>query len=80
MSDSQKQRRRKMPKNAPTETVQANVPGWPDRDMVEAAMGIIANVDHGEWNQREEWLNAAKAWMEAYHRHIEAKSHEPERA
>lgn len=44
-------------------------PAWPDRDMLEAAWGIIANVDVGDWSrQRPEWQRAAAVWRDAYHR------------
>ena len=65
----------------PTVHLPMNTPGWPDNDMITAAMGIICNVGQGNWQtQNDHWQRAAKAWMEAYHRHIEAESHEPERA
>jgi hypothetical protein len=44
--------------------------GWPDNHMLEAAMGIISNVDSGNWNQRADWLKAARQWLEAYARLI----------
>lgn len=46
---------------------------WPDSDMLEAAMGIICNVDSGNWAiQRPEWREAAERWIAAYHRQLKA--------
>lgn len=40
---------------------------WPDRAMVDAAMGIICNVGSGDWQgQSQEWQDAARQWLEAY--------------
>lgn len=48
---------------------------WPERDMLEAAWGIIANVDVGDWaRQRPEWQRAAARWRDAYHRKSEPSS------
>lgn len=42
---------------------------WPDRDMIEAAMGIISNVGGGNWwGQSQEWQDAARKWLDAYAR------------
>lgn len=54
---------------------QEAAPGWPDNDMVEAAMGIISNVDLGGWTgQSEEWRRAAVAWLQAYDRYNKRES------
>lgn len=40
---------------------------WPESDMLDAAMGIISNVDQGSWrNQSQEWQDAARKWLDAY--------------
>lgn len=63
------------------EAAQVNALGWPDKDMLTAAMGIIVNVDFGEWsNQREEWQAAAKAWVGAYHRRSKSESMDSEKS
>lgn len=42
---------------------------WPDRAMIDAAMGIISNVGSGNWNsQNQEWQDAARQWLDAYAR------------
>lgn len=42
---------------------------WPDRDMMDAAMGIISNVSGGNWwGQSPEWQDAARQWLDAYAR------------
>lgn len=52
---------------------QEAIPGWPDQNMIEAAHGIICNVDMGNWEaQSDHWQRAATAWVEAYHRQIQA--------
>lgn len=62
----------------PTVHLPMNAPGWPDKDMITAAMGIICNVDMGNWAcQSEHWQRAAKAWMEAYHRYLANQPKEP---
>lgn len=45
-----------------------NQSGWnfPD-DLIEAAWGIIANASDWNIKGREEWIEAAKEWREAYH-------------
>ncbi len=51
---------------------------WPDGDMLEAAWGIIANVDLGDWaRQRPEWREAAEKWRDAYHRSIKVGNERP---
>lgn len=47
------------------------VPPWPDRDLLDAALGIISNVGQGNWDRETtEWQQAARRWLEAYQRHI----------
>lgn len=43
--------------------------GWEfPRDLLEAAMGLICNVDQGGWQQQPEWMEAASKWLEAHGR------------
>jgi hypothetical protein len=40
---------------------------WPDRNMLDAAMGIISNVSGGNWwGQSQEWQDAARQWLDSY--------------
>lgn len=47
------------------------VRGWPDRSMLEAAWGIIANADWDAPGNSPGWAEAAAAWRDAYHRHLD---------
>jgi hypothetical protein len=45
---------------------------WPDDHMLEAAWGIIANAQGGDWGKASpEWREAATRWRDAYHRHLD---------
>lgn len=42
---------------------------WPDSSMLEAAWGLIANANEGDWEKAHpEWRAAAVRWRDAYHR------------
>jgi hypothetical protein len=45
---------------------------WPDDSMLEAAWGLIANANEGDWDKAlPEWREAAVRWRAAYHRTLE---------
>lgn len=45
-----------------------SAPGWPDDSMLEAAWGLIANANEGDWSKAHpEWRAAAEHWRDAYH-------------
>ena len=51
---------------------------WPDRDMLGAAWGIIANAGGGNWLlESEEWRDAATRWRDAYHRILDTEQAAP---
>lgn len=53
----------------PTDTAgdrQCRTPGWPDKHMLEAAMGLLANAR--AFDDNTGWDQARREWMDAYHR------------
>lgn len=44
------------------------IPNWPDRHMLEAAMGLLAGAINHPFTAPDEWVAAKQRWMDAYHR------------
>lgn len=62
-----------------TENTASDITSWPKGHLLEAAWGIIANVDDGNGlgasgveysHQTAEWREAAERWRDAYMEHL----------
>lgn len=56
-------------------TTQYRQPGWPDKHMLEAAMGLLANAK--AFDDNSGWDQARTEWMYAYHRQLKREHSGP---